>query len=101
MGEFGTAQRPRCPVGPARGLLAVAGRCYPSPDSGRASPVRQAPKASRRHVSGDCLLRKLAAAVLAVPVVALLYVPVVTRRSIAARLAISLGIGSVIGLAAI
>ncbi len=46
-------------------------------------------------------MRKLAAAVLAVPVIAILYVPVLARRSVAARLIVSLSVGSLIGLAAI
>ncbi len=46
-------------------------------------------------------MRKLAASVLAVPVIALLYLPVLARRSIATRLAMALGVGSLIGLAAI
>jgi uncharacterized protein YkwD len=45
-------------------------------------------------------LRKLAAALLAVPVLALIYVPVVLRRSIASRIAIALGVGSVIAVGA-
>jgi uncharacterized protein YkwD len=46
-------------------------------------------------------LRKLAAAVLAVPVLAAFYVPVLLRRSIAARVGLALGMGGVIGIAAI
>lgn len=43
-------------------------------------------------------MRKLAAALLAVPIVAVLYVPVVLRRSVAARIGIALGVGGLIGL---
>jgi uncharacterized protein YkwD len=43
-------------------------------------------------------LRKLAAALLAVPIVAVLYVPVVLRRSVAARIGIAIGVGGLIGL---
>jgi uncharacterized protein YkwD len=46
-------------------------------------------------------LRKLAAALLAVPVVALLYVPVLLRRSIVARVALALGVGGLLALGAI
>jgi uncharacterized protein YkwD len=42
-------------------------------------------------------LRKLAAALLAVPVVAVLYVPVLLRRSVAARVGIAIGVGGLIG----
>ena len=43
-------------------------------------------------------MRKLAAALLAVPVVAVLYVPVLLRRSVAARIGIAIGVGGLIGL---
>jgi uncharacterized protein YkwD len=46
-------------------------------------------------------LRKLAAAVLAVPVVALLYIPVLLRRSIVARLVLGIGVGGALALGAI
>jgi uncharacterized protein YkwD len=45
-------------------------------------------------------LRKLAAALLAVPVLALIYVPVVLRRSVASRIGIALGVGSLIFIGA-
>jgi uncharacterized protein YkwD len=45
-------------------------------------------------------LRKLAAALLAVPVLALCYVPVLLRRSVAARIGIALGVGSLIAIGA-
>jgi hypothetical protein len=46
-------------------------------------------------------LRKLAAAALAVPIFVRLYVPVLLRRSIAARVSLVLGIGSLLGIGAI
>jgi uncharacterized protein YkwD len=46
-------------------------------------------------------LRKVAAALLAVPVVAVLYMPVLLRRSIAARVAIAVGAGSLIAIGAL
>jgi hypothetical protein len=49
---------------------------------------------------GDCLLRKLAAAVLALPVLATLYVPILLRRSIAIRLVLGLGLVALLGLGA-
>jgi hypothetical protein len=45
-------------------------------------------------------LRKLAAALLAVPVLVLIYVPVLARRSIATRIAMALGVGSLIAVGA-
>jgi uncharacterized protein YkwD len=45
-------------------------------------------------------LRKIAAALLAVPVLALFYVPVVLRRSVASRIAIGLGVGSIVAVGA-
>ncbi len=45
-------------------------------------------------------MRKLAAALLAVPVLVLIYVPVLARRSIAARIAMALGVGSLIAVGA-
>jgi uncharacterized protein YkwD len=45
-------------------------------------------------------LRKLAAALLAVPVLALIYVPVLLRRSVASRIGIALGVGSLIFIGA-
>ena len=47
------------------------------------------------------VLRKVAAAILAVPVLAILYLPVITRRSIAARLALLGSVGIVVAVAAI
>lgn len=46
-------------------------------------------------------MRKLAAAILAVPVLGLLYMPVLLRRSIAARVGLAVGVGALIGLAAL
>jgi uncharacterized protein YkwD len=46
-------------------------------------------------------LRKLAAALLAVPVLAIIYAPVLLRRSIAARIGIAIGVGILIGLGAL
>jgi uncharacterized protein YkwD len=46
-------------------------------------------------------LRKLAAAALAVPVIAVLYAPVLVRRSIVARLGVAIAIGAVIGIGAL
>jgi uncharacterized protein YkwD len=46
-------------------------------------------------------LRKLAAAILAAPVIAMLYVPVLLRRSIAARVGLAVGVGGLIGLGAL
>lgn len=46
-------------------------------------------------------MRKLAAAILAAPVIAVLYVPVILRRSIASRIGLALGVGSLIGLGAL
>jgi uncharacterized protein YkwD len=45
-------------------------------------------------------LRKIAAALLAVPVLALIYIPVLLRRTIAARIAVALGVGSLIAIGA-
>ena len=45
-------------------------------------------------------MRKLAAALLAVPVLALIYLPVLFRRTIAARIAVALGVGSLIAIGA-
>ena len=44
-------------------------------------------------------LRKIAAAVLAVPVLVLVYLPLIGRRGVAARLALVLGVGGLIGVA--
>jgi len=44
-------------------------------------------------------LRKIAAAALAVPILMLVYLPVIGRRSVAARLALVLGVGGLIGIA--
>lgn len=46
-------------------------------------------------------MRRVAAATLAVPVLALLYVPVLLRRSIAARIVLALGVGTIAGLGVI
>jgi uncharacterized protein YkwD len=46
-------------------------------------------------------LRKLAAAILAVPVIAVVYVPVILRRSIAARIGLTIGVGGLLGLGAL
>jgi uncharacterized protein YkwD len=46
-------------------------------------------------------LRRLAAAALAVPILAGIYFPVLLRRSIAARVSLVLGIGGLLGIAAI
>jgi uncharacterized protein YkwD len=46
-------------------------------------------------------LRKLAAALLAVPVVAVLYIPVLVRRSNAARIGLAIGVGGVVALGAL
>jgi uncharacterized protein YkwD len=46
-------------------------------------------------------LRKLAAALLAVPVVAVLYLPIVLRRSVAARIGLAIGVGGLVGLGAL
>ena len=45
-------------------------------------------------------MRKLAAALLAVPVLVLIYVPVLARRSIATRIAMALGVGSLVAVGA-
>ena len=46
-------------------------------------------------------MRKLAAALLAVPVVAVIYLPVLMRRSIAARIGVFVGVGVLIGIGAL
>jgi uncharacterized protein YkwD len=46
-------------------------------------------------------LRKLAAAILAAPVIAVIYVPVILRRSIAARISLAIGVGGLVGLGAL
>ncbi len=46
-------------------------------------------------------MRKLAAAILALPVIGILYVSVLLRRSIAARIGLAVGVGSLIGMAAL
>jgi hypothetical protein len=46
-------------------------------------------------------LRRLAAAALAVPIFVTLYLPVLLRRSIAARIGLALGIGGMLGIAAV
>ena len=45
-------------------------------------------------------MQKLAAALLAVPVLVLIYVPVLMRRSIASRIAIAIGIGGLVAIGA-
>jgi uncharacterized protein YkwD len=46
-------------------------------------------------------LRKLAAAVLALPILLPIYLPIVLRRSIALRVVLALGVGTVLGLGAL
>jgi uncharacterized protein YkwD len=46
-------------------------------------------------------LRKLVAALLAVPVVAVFYLPIVLRRSVAARIGLAIGVGGLVGLGAL
>ena len=46
-------------------------------------------------------MRKLAAALLAVPVLALLYVPVLVRRSVAARIGLAIGVGGLVAIGAL
>jgi len=43
-------------------------------------------------------LRKLAAAILAAPVIAVIYVPVLLRRSVASRVGLIVGVGALVGL---
>ena len=43
-------------------------------------------------------MRKLAAAFLAVPVIAVLYVPVLVRRSVVARIGLAIGVGGLVGI---
>ena len=43
-------------------------------------------------------MRKLAAAILAVPVIAVLYLPVLVRRSVVARVGLAIGVGSLVGI---
>jgi len=43
-------------------------------------------------------LRKLAAAILAAPVIAVIYVPVLLRRSVASRVVLIVGVGALVGL---
>jgi uncharacterized protein YkwD len=43
-------------------------------------------------------LRKLAAAILAAPVIAVIYVPVLLRRSVASRIGLIVGVGALVGL---
>ena len=45
-------------------------------------------------------MRKIAVALLAVPVIVLIYLPVVLRRSVAGRLGLLLGVGAIIWIAA-
>ena len=51
--------------------------------------------------AGDCRIAKVAAAALAVPFVAILYLPVLARRSIAARAALVGTVGIIVAVAAI
>jgi uncharacterized protein YkwD len=46
-------------------------------------------------------LRKLAALLLAVPVIAVFYIPVITRRSTASRIGLTIGVGGLVAIAAI
>jgi uncharacterized protein YkwD len=46
-------------------------------------------------------LRKLAAAILAVPVLAVFYVPILLRRSTASRIGLAIGVGGIVGIAAL
>ena len=46
-------------------------------------------------------MRKLAAAILAAPVIAAFYVPVILRRSVASRIGLAIGVGSLVGLGAL
>ena len=46
-------------------------------------------------------MRKLAAALLAVPVLAIFYIPVLVRRSNAARIGLAIGVGGLVGLGAL
>ena len=46
-------------------------------------------------------MRKLAAALLAVPVIAVLYVPVLVRRSVAARIGLVVGVGGLVAVGAL
>jgi uncharacterized protein YkwD len=46
-------------------------------------------------------LRKLAAALLAVPVIAVFYIPILVRRSNAARIGLAIGVGGLVGLGAL
>ncbi|HET9347209.1 MAG TPA: Ig-like domain-containing protein [Candidatus Limnocylindrales bacterium] len=45
-------------------------------------------------------MRKLAAALLAVPVIAVLYLPVLVRRSVAARIGLAIGVGGLVAVGA-
>ena len=46
-------------------------------------------------------MRKLAAALLAVPVIAVLYLPILVRRSVAARIGLAIGVGGLVTLGAL
>ena len=46
-------------------------------------------------------MRKLAALLLAVPVLATFYVPILLRRSTAARIGLAMGVGGLVALAAL
>jgi hypothetical protein len=46
-------------------------------------------------------LRKFAAAALAIPVLATLYLPVLMRRTVAARVGLALGVGAILGVAVV
>ena len=79
------ARLPQAPTEPPRGLTAP--RCCVVP---------------QRTEPGVCpLLRKLAAALLAVPVIAVLYLPILVRRSVAARIGLAIGVGGLVALGAL
>ena len=46
-------------------------------------------------------MRKLTAALLAVPIIAALYVPVLVRRSVAARIGLAIGVGGIVAIGAL
>src|SRR4029079_774703 len=74
------------------------GPCYGATGRGRMWSGRTAPSgvSSPANPAGACLLRNGAAAALAVPVRAILYLPVLARRPIAARLALVASVGIVV-----
>src|SRR5215212_8814566 len=87
-----------CPAGRARARVApAAGR-----NSVRAAGSPETVLVPQRNPEQETVvLRKVAAAILAVPVLAILYLPVIARRSIAARLALLGSVGIVVAVAAI